>query len=189
MSPPQKPSSGRDDERRRPRREVADPRASPSARPKPLPGDYSALFDVFREALLVVRVSDGRILRANPLAAALLGRSAADLQKSALYDLMPEAVRPRVRAFIKRYGIRFPILVAGTTDQAVATLPQLVNFGVYPTTLILGRDGRVRQVHAGFSSAATGEAHLQLKRETRELIARLLAEKPPVKESEGGSRP
>jgi thiol-disulfide isomerase/thioredoxin len=87
-------------------------------------------------------------------------------------------VRPRVLAFIKRYAVPFPILVPGTVDQAAAKLPQLDNLAVYPTTLILGRDGRVRQVRAGFASAATGEEHLRLKREKRELIKRLLEEKP-----------
>jgi thiol-disulfide isomerase/thioredoxin len=87
-------------------------------------------------------------------------------------------VRPRILAFTKRYGVPFPILVPGTTDEAATKLPQLLNFAVYPTTLVLGRDGRVRHVQAGFASAATGEEHVRLKREKRELIARLLKEKP-----------
>jgi hypothetical protein len=55
-------------------------------------------------------------------------------------------------------------------------LPQLVNFGAYPTTIFLGRDGKVRSVHAGFASPATGAEHVRLKQELRELVARLLAE-------------
>lgn len=89
-------------------------------------------------------------------------------------------VRPRVLAFIKRHGVGFPILIPGTTDETAAKLPQLLNFGVYPTTLVLGRDGRVRHVHAGFASAATGEEHVRQKREKRALIQRLLKEKPPA---------
>jgi thiol-disulfide isomerase/thioredoxin len=85
--------------------------------------------------------------------------------------------RPRVLSFIKRYGIEFPMLVPGTPDQVAAKLPQLVNFGVYPTTIFLGRDGRVRNVHAGFASAATGQEHVRLEREERELVVKLLAEK------------
>jgi thiol-disulfide isomerase/thioredoxin len=86
--------------------------------------------------------------------------------------------RPRVLSFIRRYGIQFPILVPGTNrdNDPAKKLPQLVNFAVYPTTIVLGRDGRVRRVHAGFASAATGEEHLQLEREERELIERLLKE-------------
>lgn len=89
------------------------------------------------------------------------------------------AVRPRIAAFIKRYQVTFPIAVPGTTDQAATMLPQLVNLAVFPTTIVLGRDGRVRHVHAGFASAATGEEHVRLTREQRELIRRLLREAPP----------
>ena len=95
--------------------------------------------------------------------------------------------RPRVLAFIKRYGVQFPILVPGTTDEAAKKLPQLVNFGVYPTTIFLGRDGRVRSVHAGFASAATGEEHLRLKRERRELVKRLLTEPRGNRQTASGS--
>jgi len=79
---------------------------------------------------------------------------------------------------MKRYGVEFPILVPGTNDvtDVAAKLPQLANFAVFPTTIILGRDGRVRRVHAGFASAATGDAHVQLKQEARDLIERLLQE-------------
>jgi thiol-disulfide isomerase/thioredoxin len=86
---------------------------------------------------------------------------------------------PRLLSFIKRYGVEFPILVAGTNDVAevAARMPQLVNFAVFPTTIIIGRDGRVRSVHAGFASAATGAEHERLMRDQRALLVRLLAEK------------
>jgi thiol-disulfide isomerase/thioredoxin len=85
---------------------------------------------------------------------------------------------PRVLTFIKRYGVAFPILVPGNSQETdvAEKLPQLVNFAVFPTTIVLGRDGRVRSVHAGFASAATGDAHEELKREARGLIERLLEE-------------
>ena len=53
---------------------------------------------------------------------------------------------------------------------------QLVNVGAYPTSIFLGRDGKVRSVHAGFASPATGAEHVRLKQEVRELVERLLAE-------------
>jgi len=92
-------------------------------------------------------------------------------------DADPSVVQPRIRAFTTRYEVPFPILVSGTTNEAPAKLPQLENFSVFPTTIVLGRDGQVRNVHAGFASAATGEAHAQLTREQRVLVERLLAEK------------
>ena len=96
------------------------------------------------------------------------------------FELNPDLAeaRPRVISFIKRYGIQFPMLVPGTPDEAPAKLPQLVNFGVYPTTIFVGRDGRVRHVHAGFASAATGVEHTRLLHDERELVEQLLAEKP-----------
>jgi thiol-disulfide isomerase/thioredoxin len=86
--------------------------------------------------------------------------------------------RPRVESFIRRFRVPFPVLVPGIPDDAAQKLPQLVNFAVYPTTLFIGRDGRVRSVNAGFASAATGDEHLRLKRDMRALIERLLAEQP-----------
>jgi hypothetical protein len=87
-----------------------------------------------------------------------------------------------VQSFIKRYNVQYPMLIAGTTQSTPTSktiseaLPQIVNFGAYPTTMYLGRDGLVRSVHAGFASPATGAEHTRLKREIRELVERLLAE-------------
>jgi hypothetical protein len=94
-------------------------------------------------------------------------------------DATLSVARPRVLAFIKRYGVAFPILVPGTNQETEVAekLPQLVNFVAYPTTIVLGRDGRVRRMHAGFASAATGDAHVHLKQENRDLIERLLKER------------
>ena len=62
-----------------------------------------------------------------------------------------------MQSFIKRYAVQYPMLLAGTMQPSPTTktiadaLPQLVNFGAYPTTIFLGRDGTVRSVHAGFA--------------------------------------
>jgi thiol-disulfide isomerase/thioredoxin len=104
-------------------------------------------------------------------------------------DADPKVARPRVQSFVKRYGVQYPMLIAGTTQPSPTSkaineaLPQLVNFGAYPTTIFLGRDGRVRSMHAGFASPATGTEHVRLKQEMRELVERLLAE--PARGSAG----
>ena len=73
---------------------------------------------------------------------------------------MPRTI-PRIRTFIKRHDVKYPMLLAGTTNPSPTTktineaLPEIVNFGAYPTAIYLGRDGRVRSVHAGFASPAT----------------------------------
>ena len=100
----------------------------------------------------------------------------------------PALARPRVQTFVKRYGIPYPMLLAGTPDNINLRIPQLVNFGAYPTSIYLGRDGRVRSVHAGFASQATGEEYVRLKSELRGLVQRLLAENPQTgKPASGGS--
>jgi thiol-disulfide isomerase/thioredoxin len=91
-------------------------------------------------------------------------------------DADPALARPRVQTFIKRFGIPYPMLLAGTPDDINQKIPQLVNFGAYPTSIFLGRDGRVRSVHAGFASQATGQEYVRLKGEVRSLVQRLLAE-------------
>jgi thiol-disulfide isomerase/thioredoxin len=97
-------------------------------------------------------------------------------------DPDPKVSGPRVETFVKRYRIEYPMLLAGTMQPSPTTktindaLPQLVNFGAYPTSIFLGRDGRVRSVHAGFASPAAGAEHTRLTQEIRELVERLLAE-------------
>jgi peroxiredoxin len=82
----------------------------------------------------------------------------------------------RLRAFIKKYGIEYPVLVAGEPGELNAKLTQAVNLNAWPTTFYIGRDGRVRSVHAGFAAAASGQFHEDLKREVTGLVERLLAE-------------
>jgi len=87
-----------------------------------------------------------------------------------------------VKSLTKRYNGHYPFLFAGTMQESPTSktigdaLPQLVNFGAYPTTIMLGRDGLVRNVHAGFPSAATCAEHTRHKQEVREQIEHLLAE-------------
>jgi len=90
----------------------------------------------------------------------------------------PTEDKPRIASFIKEFAIPYPVLLAGATGEVPEKLPQLVGFGAYPTTVYLGRDGRVRSIHAGFASSATGEANALLARETRSNIEHLLSETP-----------
>jgi thiol-disulfide isomerase/thioredoxin len=80
----------------------------------------------------------------------------------------------QVRAFAKRLGVSYPILYAGVVEDAEKKLSQLVNFGPFPTTIYIGRDGLVKRVHAGFEGKATGERFTKLKTEMEALIQELL---------------
>jgi thiol-disulfide isomerase/thioredoxin len=82
----------------------------------------------------------------------------------------------RLRAFVKSYGIPYPMLVCGQPDEIKEKLPQLKDFDAWPTSLFLGRDGRARLVHAGFPSAGSGPVLAQAKRDFAANVERLLAE-------------
>ena len=85
----------------------------------------------------------------------------------------------RMRAFAKRYGIDYTVLVAGATGEVNEKLPQMQNFNAWPTTFFLGKDGRVAHVHAGFPSSASGKKSIEAKQDFTETVERLLAVKTP----------
>ena len=51
-----------------------------------------------------------------------------------------------------------------------------VNLNTWPATFFTGRDGKVKAVHAGFASPASGEYNRQLQHEFTSTIERLLAD-------------
>jgi thiol-disulfide isomerase/thioredoxin len=83
----------------------------------------------------------------------------------------------RLRAFMKEYGIDYTVLLGGTPDERDAKLTQPVNLNSWPTTFFLGRDGRVRFVHAGFPGPASGALYHQAVKEFYSQVDSLLAEK------------
>lgn len=85
----------------------------------------------------------------------------------------------QVRRYRDKFGIPFPLLLAGInhTESIATALPQLRNVAAFPTTVFLGRDGKVRRVHAGFHGLAAGPQHASRVREFESEIERLLAEK------------
>ncbi len=90
----------------------------------------------------------------------------------------PERDRVLVRRFAERHGIEYPLLLAGVSDKAAAaeTLPDLTAVLAYPTSIFIGRDGRVRKIHSGFAGPGTGEHHEKLVAELEAVIEELLAE-------------
>ncbi len=83
---------------------------------------------------------------------------------------------PRLLAFNKRYGVEYPVVLAGEQADLAEKVPQIHNLNSFPTTIFLGRDGLVRGVHAGFAGAASGAFHDSAKEEITATVERLLAE-------------
>lgn len=92
----------------------------------------------------------------------------------------------RDRRFVAKYaahhGLHYPLLLAGISDkeQAAAVLPDLDAVVAFPTTIFIGRSGRVRRIHSGFEGPGTGEHYQELVGELETLIERLLAEPVPA---------
>ena len=84
---------------------------------------------------------------------------------------------PRLLAFNKRYGVEYPVILAGEQADLAEKVPQIHNLNSFPTTIFLGRDGLVRGVHAGFAGAASGVFHDNAKDEITATVERLLAER------------
>ena len=93
----------------------------------------------------------------------------------------PERDREMLRRFAARYNIEYPLLLAGTSDkqEAAATLPDLTAVVAYPTSIFIGRDGKVKKIHTGFSGPGTGKHHEELVKDLESTIEELLAEPLP----------
>lgn len=91
----------------------------------------------------------------------------------------------QVLAFRKKFDIQYDTLIAGISDktEAANTLPQLSAVLAFPTTIFIDRDGRVREIHTGFTGPGTGERFVQLQERFTELTTALLAEPPDLIES------
>ncbi|MEZ5289455.1 MAG: TlpA disulfide reductase family protein [Vicinamibacterales bacterium] len=82
----------------------------------------------------------------------------------------------RLRAFIQTYGLEYTFLLPGEPDELNDKMPQAENLNAFPTTFVVGRDGRVRAIHAGFPSPGSGEFYTRAEHEITELVEKLLAE-------------
>lgn len=96
------------------------------------------------------------------------------------FEEADQLVNPeRLRAFNAQYGIEYTVLLAGEPEQLAEKVPQAVNLNAFPTTFLLGRDGRVRGVHAGFPSPGSGSYYTQAEKDITRQVERLLAERVP----------
>jgi thiol-disulfide isomerase/thioredoxin len=90
----------------------------------------------------------------------------------------PVADGKQLRIFKAKFDVPYDLLLAGINDTqaAAATQSQLTGFTSFPTSIFIGRDGKVRKIHAGFYGPAMGAAHTNMVREFERTIEQLLAE-------------
>ncbi len=90
----------------------------------------------------------------------------------------PEHDLEMLRRHRDRFGLRFPLLLAGRADEAetARAFPALSEVVAFPTTVFMDAAGRIRAVHTGFLGPATGVAHERLRADYERLVEGLLAE-------------
>jgi peroxiredoxin len=83
-----------------------------------------------------------------------------------------------LRKFQQRYQVEYPFLVTGVTTidtfRTEKTLPQLTAIKGFPTTIFIGKDGRVEKIHPGFSGPATGHYYDEYRKDFDVTINELL---------------
>ncbi|MES2387317.1 MAG: TlpA disulfide reductase family protein [Bacteroidota bacterium] len=84
-----------------------------------------------------------------------------------------------VRRMKKRFKTGYEILFAGQLgkDNVLKVLPELESFNGYPTTLFIGKDGKVKKIHTGYSGPATGKFYDEFQAEFKKETDALLNEK------------
>jgi len=84
----------------------------------------------------------------------------------------------RVNKMKAKLGVHYDFVIAGVNDKekAAATLPMLNKVIAFPTTIFIGKDGKVKHIHTGFSGPGTGIYYEQFKERFNQIINELLAE-------------
>jgi hypothetical protein len=84
----------------------------------------------------------------------------------------------RVKTMVEKMGVRYDILIAGTSEKGSASksLPMLNAVMAFPTTIYIGKDGSVKKIHTGFTGPGTGEYFERLVTDFNETVNGLLKE-------------
>ncbi len=94
------------------------------------------------------------------------------------YEQKPdfEYASSRVKKMMEKLHIPYTVLIAGESDNAKAseTLPALNRVVAFPTTIFVGRDGKVKYIHTGFSGPGTGVYFEQEKERFNEIVNQLV---------------
>ena len=88
-----------------------------------------------------------------------------------------ELGKKNLKLYQERLGLTYPLIFCGSIDDPNVKQrlhSQLNNFFAYPTTLFIGRDGRVQTIHSGFKGPGTGEEFQSQIQEFHELAERLM---------------
>jgi thiol-disulfide isomerase/thioredoxin len=89
----------------------------------------------------------------------------------------------RVKKVKEKWNVKYDFVIGGVNDKvkAAQTLPALNKVVAFPTTIFIGKDGKVRHIHTGFEGPGTGVYFLQFVDRFNEIVNELLAEEMALK--------
>ena len=99
------------------------------------------------------------------------------------YEYTPDFARAskNLKRFRDRFKVEYPMLITGVlsndTLRTEKTLPQMTPIKAFPSMIFIGKDGKVKKTHAGYSGPATGIHHEEFKKEFEAEISLLLSGK------------
>jgi thiol-disulfide isomerase/thioredoxin len=85
----------------------------------------------------------------------------------------------RIKKMAEKLDVTYDFVIAGTEDKEKAseTLPMLNKVVAFPTTIFIGKDGKVKKIHTGFTGPSTGVYYEQFQQQFNETVNELLSEK------------
>jgi hypothetical protein len=96
------------------------------------------------------------------------------------YERKPEFdyASERVKKMKAKWNVQYDFVIGGVNDKvkAAETLPALNRVVAFPTTIFVGKDGKVKHIHTGFEGPGTGIYHEQFKQRFNEIVNACLAE-------------
>ena len=78
---------------------------------------------------------------------------------------------------MKNFGIEYPVLLVGIPDELAEKVPQAENLNAFPTTIFVGRDGRIQQHSRGLCQPGDRRYPRQRQGGDHGIVEGLLAEK------------
>jgi len=96
------------------------------------------------------------------------------------YEYTTDLARSKasLRKFQKRFDVKYPLLIAPVAltdpERTSKTLPQLTDIKVFPTTLILGKDGKIAEITSDFFGPGTGEYYTRYVEQFEQTVNGLL---------------
>ena len=88
-------------------------------------------------------------------------------------------IKKNIINFKNQLNITYPLVIAGNTQKGSVNiaLPMLANFVAFPTLIVIDKNGKVRNIHTGYSGPATGIYYTEFKNQFIATLENYLNEK------------